>query len=85
MGNGFVAGRLDAASEVLGGLDGALFHSAILAWAVRSKNSTTEGAEGTEFGEEKTCPVVQFWRGNCGPELAIFFCGDTYYLVQEKL
>jgi hypothetical protein len=85
MGNGFVAGRLDAASQVLGGLDGALFHSASLAWASEGKDFTTEGAKRTEFGEEKTCPVVQFWRGNCGPELAIFFCRDTYYLVQEKL
>jgi hypothetical protein len=50
MGDRFVAGRLYAAGEVLCWMNGALFHSAILAWGLRGRNFTTEGTEDAEFG-----------------------------------
>src|ERR1700676_4379802 len=62
VGNGFVAGRLYAAGELLCGLDGGFFHSAILAWRLQDKNFTTAGTGCTEFrAEGRTCPFVQFF------------------------
>jgi hypothetical protein len=51
VGDGFVARRLDAARELLCGVNGALFHGLILACGLRRKNFTTESTEGTEFRE----------------------------------
>jgi hypothetical protein len=47
MGDGFVAGRLNAARQCFGWMDGAFLHGGILAWPSQAKNFT---AERTEFG-----------------------------------
>jgi hypothetical protein len=59
MGDGFVAGRLDAAGKRFHGMYGALFHAGILTWGAASENFTAEVGEGAEFGE-RTCTFVQF-------------------------
>jgi hypothetical protein len=51
MGDGFVAGRFDAAGKRFRGMYGALFHDEILTWRAASENFTAEVGECTEFGE----------------------------------
>ena len=84
MGDGFVAGRLDAAGERFGWTYGALLHAGILAWGAASKNFTAEVAVCTALGEADlyVCTVL------IAQQLATlrnFLSTLTYYLVQEKL
>src|SRR5580765_3228316 len=84
MGNGFVAGRLDAAGKGFGWMDGALFHGEILARGGGSENFTTEDKACTELGEANlyVCTVLIAQQV---ATLRNFLSTLTYYLVQEKL
>src|SRR6266850_5669360 len=84
MGNGFVAGRLNAAGERFGWTYGALLHAGILAWGAASKNFAAEVAVCTALGEADlyVCTVL------IAQQLATlrnFLRTLTYYLMQEKL
>jgi hypothetical protein len=86
MGDGFVAGRFNAAGELLGGMDSALFHGAILAWGFRGKNFAREVAAARSFAEpRKPVRLGSFGGATVRQMLAIFSLALSYYLVREKV
>jgi hypothetical protein len=60
VGDGFVAGRLDATGQGLGRVYCAFLHARILAWGLLAKNFTTEGAETGDWNEKKPVRLYSF-------------------------
>jgi hypothetical protein len=60
VGNGFVAGRLDAAGQGLGWVYGAFLHARILAWGLQAKNFSTKGASIGAWNEKKPVRLYSF-------------------------
>jgi hypothetical protein len=81
MGDGFVAGRLDAAGESFGGMYGAFFHAGILAWRVRSKNFNAEVAEYAELGKRKNLYVCTVLAGQHRCTVRNLF--PSYYVLSS--
>src|SRR5258708_30130028 len=81
MGDRFVAWRLDAARELLRGVNGALFHTLILPCGSRWKNFTTEITEGTEFGRGRK-PVLLYSLGSATTRETLKPSGRLFRIIE---